>query len=411
MEHHKSGRYREAEALYRAHLETAPDHAAGHVNLANVLKRMGRIDDAIAGYKRAIDLVPTQPLFWQLLGDALDSAGMTSKALEAYREALTHEAANKEALKGLARISSQTGDHAQEATAYAELRDLDPENTDAAFGYALALRKLGAREEARAVYESLIARQPSDVHAYVALGEWYQEGGDGEMAEAAFRTGAGVLYFSGAMVGSGFNEQDHRKQMFQDIVDVIAPEALIETGTCSGTTTRYMRDHADAPIYTCEVNQSLCRLAEMRLRAASNITVFNLESQAFLSHLATEGAVRLDVPTFFYLDAHWFYGGGQDYELPLAQEVRFIFANWAHPVILIDDFSVPDDGGYSHDGLHLGMFREVLQAGGVQVFFPSLPSERETGYKRGSVVLCRTDETAEKLAACNSLRPWPPRTN
>ncbi|WP_406859657.1 hypothetical protein ABZO31_04655 [Streptomyces sp. HUAS MG47] len=87
----------------------------------------------------------------------------------------------------------------------------------------------------------------------------------------------------------------------------------------------------------------------------------------------------------FYLDAHW------ESDLPLREEVSLVTGTWTDSVIVIDDFKVPDDSGYTFDvygGQALSM--EYLGQGVVdpyEVFWPNCPSSAETGARRGCVVL------------------------
>ena len=50
-----------------------------------------------------------------------------------------------------------------------------------------------------------------------------------------------------------------------------------------------------------------------------------------------------DAALFFYLDAHW------NEDLPLAEELDTIFCRSSNPVVMIEDFQVPDDPDYGYD--------------------------------------------------------------
>ncbi|MEO7673976.1 MAG: hypothetical protein ABIU09_07850, partial [Pyrinomonadaceae bacterium] len=106
-----------------------------------------------------------------------------------------------------------------------------------------------------------------------------------------------------------------------------------------------------------------------------------------------------------YLDAHW------NADLPLFDEIALIGDNWSDSVVMIDDFEVPGDPGYSFDDyggdakLSLEYIQPLLKDK-WSVFFPRAESKDETGFKRGCVVL-----VAKNLegAHCKleSLRPYP----
>src|SRR5581483_11607057 len=93
-----------------------------------------------------------------------------------------------------------------------------------------------------------------------------------------------------------------------------------------------------------------------------------------------------DGPALFYLDAHW-----DKQDLPLLEELRLIFERSPRAVVLIDDFEVWDDPGYSFDDYGAGRrltldYLAPLAAFAPRCFFP-LGAAGETGGRRGCVVL------------------------
>jgi hypothetical protein len=104
---------------------------------------------------------------------------------------------------------------------------------------------------------------------------------------------------------------------------------------------------------------------------------------------------------FFYLDAHW-----QEH-LPLAEELEIIFTSWREAVVMVDDFKVPGSD-YAYDDYGPGKaltleYLDRLRHLELTPFFPAVPSELETGLKRGSVVLCREAIVTERLSRIESL--------
>jgi len=91
---------------------------------------------------------------------------------------------------------------------------------------------------------------------------------------------------------------------------------------------------------------------------------------------------------FFYLDAH------REDDLPLREELEIIFTYWQRPIVMIDDFQVPDSD-YAFDDygpgktLNLDYLQPVIAAYNISVFFPAVDVAEETGVKRGCVVLCQ----------------------
>ena len=64
--------------------------------------------------------------------------------------------------------------------------------------------------------------------------------------------------------------------------------------------------------------------------------------------------------------------------------------NW---ILLIDDFCVPGDSGYAYPSyghnktLNFSYISKLVEKYNLEVYFPSIPSSIETGYKTGYVFL------------------------
>jgi len=200
----------------------------------------------------------------------------------------------------------------------------------------------------------------------------------------------------------GLNGQRHRKQIFRDLVSACAFDAIVETGTFKGDSTAYMAQTANLPVYTSEVNSRFSLLARIRLRSFSTVRFFQGDSREFLQRLPAilkDRTKRL----FFYLDAHWYA------DLPLEGELGIISKDWQNFVIMIDDFQVPGDAGYGYDSygenqtLTVDRFSSVFGKHRLVPFFPSLPSGKETGIRRGCVVLAREQGMVDTLAHLPSI--------
>ena len=105
----------------------------------------------------------------------------------------------------------------------------------------------------------------------------------------------------------------------------------------------------------------------------------------------------------FYLDAHW------NADLPLVEEIGIIASNWSEFIAMIDDFQVPHDEGYGYDdyGDHqrftLNDFGSTFERYALIPFFPTAPSDRETGHRRGCVVLVGRGELSDALGELSVL--------
>ena len=186
--------------------------------------------------------------------------------------------------------------------------------------------------------------------------------------------------------GGPFNGQKFRQRIFFDILYFCSIKAIVETCTYLGTTTSLF-SATSLPVYTTEIHPRSFSYSKMRfLFQAANVNLYQRDSRSFLRSLSMDSSVpKGDV--FFYLDAHW------KNDLPLREELDIIFSEWERPVVMIDDFQVPnteytfDDYG-NGNRLDFNYIEPVVSARNLSVFYPAINSTIETGVKRGSVVLC-----------------------
>jgi hypothetical protein len=202
--------------------------------------------------------------------------------------------------------------------------------------------------------------------------------------------------------GGPMNGQTGRVNLCRQIFAELPPAAIVETGTFRGTTTEFFADFG-VPVYTAEATPRFHAFAELRFRSVSDrVHVVLADSRALMRQLAADPSFAKD-DVFFYLDAHW------NFDLPLAEEIETIFGSWKRSIIMIDDFAVPGDS-YKYDDYGPGavLNAEYLDALGrtdMFRFYPTLPAEQETGYKRGCVVLCNDPATQDRLSKLELLRP------
>jgi hypothetical protein len=200
--------------------------------------------------------------------------------------------------------------------------------------------------------------------------------------------------------GGPMNGQAGRRRICQEIMHALSPAAIVETGTFRGTTTEYFAQFA-VPVYSVEAEPRFHFFAACRFRESKHVHLALGDSRFFLDRLAADPTVPKS-NVFFYLDAHW------NADLPLAQEIGTIFANWQQAMIMVDDFEVPGDS-YAYDDYGPGAalnaeYLDRLNRTDMYRFYPSLRAAEETGAKRGCVVLCNDARVQEQLAALPSLR-------
>ena len=185
--------------------------------------------------------------------------------------------------------------------------------------------------------------------------------------------------------GGPLNGQELRQEIVRELAKAMKFDRVIETGTYRGTTTEFLHAVFGAPVATVEASPRHFTYSSQRLAVYRHVTVEFGDSRDFLRRLAESPAAQVET-VFLYLDAH-----GED-DLPLAKELQIIASGWPRAVVMIDDFQVPGDSGYTYDGYGPGKYlvEEYLPTNDLQgwsLYYPTAPSDGETGSKSGTCVL------------------------
>ena len=202
--------------------------------------------------------------------------------------------------------------------------------------------------------------------------------------------------------GGPFNGQEFRRRIFLELLDLVCPQAIIETGTYRGATTRFLHYASGLPVYSVEINPRCYGYSKTRFLLNQNIFLHLGDSRLFLKKILANEPFR-EKNIFFYLDAHW----GED--LPLQEEIEVVFGNCPQAVVMVDDFKVPGDDGYRYDTYKNGKtitmeLLDPLSSLEMTFYFPSLRSELETGGKRGCAVIALNPEVTAILDKASTLR-------
>ena len=200
-----------------------------------------------------------------------------------------------------------------------------------------------------------------------------------------------------------FNGQKRRVEAVAAMFRAVPFATVIETGTYRALTTMHLRTQTAAPIATVEVNKRYFEYSKKRLRKFDRVHQFLGHSPQVLEKLRSEAAWQAQ-PCFFYLDAHWLN------DLPLLDELHVIRQGWRDFAALIDDFRVDGDDGYQFDDygagktLELSLLAGVPELADLHVFWPAASSAKETGARRGWVVVASPGSVADALANLPEVR-------
>lgn len=180
-------------------------------------------------------------------------------------------------------------------------------------------------------------------------------------------------------LGLPFNGQVARMRTVRALLNTFSPDAVVETGTFLGDTTRFFSGNL-IPVYSIEVKRLFFLAAKWRLRGNRDVKLVHGDSRDVLGKLARHPPFERPL---VYLDAHWWH------HLPLRSEVSQILVGWDESITLIDDFQVPEDPGYgfdTHDGIPLALDYLELPVSTLCAF-PATPSHQESGGKRGALYI------------------------
>jgi predicted O-linked N-acetylglucosamine transferase (SPINDLY family) len=162
----KLGRLDDALACLDKAIALEPDNADAHDTRANVLREMGRLDEAMQGFDRAIALGPDQPDVHINRGILLRNLGQIEAALVSYDRAIALQ-------PGLALAYGNRGnalldlERSEEAlSSYETAIALRPDYAEAYASRGNALLMLGRFAEALSSYDQAIALRPDYAEAY-----------------------------------------------------------------------------------------------------------------------------------------------------------------------------------------------------------------------------------------------------
>ncbi|QLG89048.1 tetratricopeptide repeat protein [Chitinibacter bivalviorum] len=164
------GDWIQAEQLMSGALQLAPEAAALHLNYGNILKQLGRYDEARTAYEQA--------LYWQAgWADAHYNLGNLAvvrhdpvAAAEHYRATLDANPQHVEAHYNLASILTNQGQFAPAHQHFAKALAINPQHADAQHNLARLYRREGDLAQARAHYTMALQINPEHALAKYSLG-------------------------------------------------------------------------------------------------------------------------------------------------------------------------------------------------------------------------------------------------
>jgi tetratricopeptide (TPR) repeat protein/SAM-dependent methyltransferase len=173
-------------ALQKA-AELLPDDAGTHNNLANALKALGRLDDAVASYGRALAIKPDFAEAHYNLGVALKGLGKIEGAAASYRRALEINPAYAEAHNNLGIALQALGRLDDAIASYRRALKIKADFVEACNNLGIALQALGQFDDAVASYRQALELKADFADALNNLALLFNEKGESMMALDAIK--------------------------------------------------------------------------------------------------------------------------------------------------------------------------------------------------------------------------------
>lgn len=202
--------------------------------------------------------------------------------------------------------------------------------------------------------------------------------------------------------GGPFNGERKRQLFVKRLINDIAPEMIIETGTFRGDTTEYLSEIYSGKIYSIENNPYYWGYSLARFLFKYNVHVTYGDSRKTLNKLLAQ--VDRNKILFIYLDAHW----GAD--LPLREEIDIIYSTCINSLVMIDDFKIPGDEKYGYDRysqkkyISLEYLSSEIKNHQLMTYIPNYPATEESGSRRGWAILTKEKSSKDYLSKYTDIR-------
>jgi predicted O-linked N-acetylglucosamine transferase (SPINDLY family) len=186
------GRPCESEALFRHAAMLAPERADLPLNLGNLLRGQGRLDEALTCHREAVALAPGAPACQLALCETLLQAGQPAAAQAQAEAALAAQVDSAELRQALGNARFSQGDYHGALATYAEALRLAPGLASLLYNSALTQVRLGQPQAACDSLRRLLASQPDHLNARIKLADLLKELGENIAAEQAYRAALAI---------------------------------------------------------------------------------------------------------------------------------------------------------------------------------------------------------------------------
>lgn len=154
--------YGRALPFFAKALELNADYDVVWLNCGNVLRKLGRTDEAIAHFEEACRLDSGNALAWNCLGEAFQSKGLSVQAIESFRKSIALNPGYAIALANLGISLHKAGQIGEAIEAHRRCVDTEPDEPSYKANLASALRDCCRHEEALELMCEAVEARPHD---------------------------------------------------------------------------------------------------------------------------------------------------------------------------------------------------------------------------------------------------------
>ncbi len=240
VESHQSGRFDDAEIIYRKILVYEPMMEDALHLLGLIAQEKGDFHEATRLMQKAVEANPETLLFRISLGKLFSMCGMPEKAEQCFRFATQRAPDDIEANIHLGNILLKTGSLDEAGVIYKKVLELSPDHADALNGLGVILLKKGEPERAAGYFQDVIKVKRDYTAAHNNLGQCFSGMGESDAAIQCFKEAIELEDdFADAYnnLGNAYEKKEQYKQAVPFFRQAILlnnkyPEAYSNLGIC-----------------------------------------------------------------------------------------------------------------------------------------------------------------------------------
>ncbi len=287
----RKGDLDEAEALYRHVLEKDRRSASAMAGLGRISQRRADGAAAVAYFADALAVVPNNAGLRSELGNILRELGRLDEAEETFKQALAVEPDHRPSLTGLGLLCRQRGYYAPAIIYLRQALHQLPEDAGLKCALAATLFQKGDLDEAEALYRSVLGKDRQNAGAMAALGHISRRKGDRDAAIAHFNDALAVaptLLGLKSQLGDVLREASRFAEAEEIFKQILVSDPTHQSSLSGlGFVCRQRGDHASSATYFQRAVEQHPQHAGLKCELAASLREMNrLDEAEALYHSA-----------------------------------------------------------------------------------------------------------------------------